>query len=230
MLEGIGLALVILVALAVFFQGGNADPGVADASPTTTIPPTASASPVRSALPRVSPSPSPSVTASPSVAAASPTQTASATPAPSPTPAATARPTSPRRATVDPHLDFADFLSHVNEGRAKVDDLNRALTAAVTVGDRDATRTAAVGILDFVDGERQWLLDHPPADCYAAAHAAGVTMLEAYQTAASLFVDWTNVSGLEGLAALAKAADAATVATDAFTGFGQELVAARCPA
>ena len=31
---------------------------------------------------------------------------------------------------------------------------------------------AAVAILDFVDVERDWLREHPPAECYAAAHAS----------------------------------------------------------
>jgi hypothetical protein len=73
------------------------------------------------------------------------------------------------------------------------------------------------------------LVDHPPADCYAAAHAAGIAMLDAYQTAASDFVEWAGTSGLSGLVALAKAGDAANVATQAFTAFDNAIVRTQCP-
>lgn len=225
-LEGIVLAMVILVAAAIFMQGGNADQGAALASPTNDIRPTSSAPSSTS----VGFSASPSAVASPSVAAATPTATRAATPSATPTPARTPRSTPPPRATGDPHLAYADFLSRVNDDRSKVDQFNRALSSAVTAGDREGARVAAVAILDFVDGERQWLLDNPPADCYATAHASGVAMLEAYQTAASLFVDWAASSGLSGLLALGKAADAATAAEAALTAFGEELGRTQCPA
>ncbi len=228
MLEGIVLAMVIVVAAAIFMQAGNADQGAALASPTTG----AQATPNAGSSMSPHASTSRSAATSPSAAGVSPTPASTfvASPAPSPTRTATPRPTSPPRASGDPHLAYADFLRRVNDDRSKVDELNRALSSAVTAGDRESARVAAVAILDFVDGERQWLLDHPPADCYATAHASGVAMLEAYQTAASLFVDWAASSGLESLVALGKAADAATVAANALTAFGEELGRTQCPA
>ena len=81
-----------------------------------------------------------------------------------------------------------------------------------------------MAILDFVKGERQWLLDHPPADCYAAAHGAGMAMLDAYQAAAADFVDWARGKrAVRALVALAKAGDAANAATDAFAAFGTAI-------
>ena len=73
------------------------------------------------------------------------------------------------------------------------------------------------------------MVDHPPADCYAAAHGAGIAMLDAYQTAASDFVDWAGASGLSALVALAKAGDAANAATDAFAAFGTAITSTQCP-
>jgi hypothetical protein len=154
---------------------------------------------------------------------------ASPSAAPSRSARTTPRPSAPPRTSGDPHLAYGDFLSRVNDDRSKVDQLNSALSTAVTAGDRAAARTAAMAILDFVNGERKWLVDHPPADCYAAAHAAGIAMLDAYQTAASDFVEWAGTSGLSGLVALAKAGDAANVATQAFTAFDNAIVRTQCP-
>lgn len=216
-IEGIVLAIVIGFAAFLFVQGGDTGPGRPTASPTSVARATRSAG--ASTAARLSPSPR--STASPS--AASPTS------APSRSPRATARPIAPPRTSRDPHFAYADFLSRLNDDRSKVDQLNSALSTAVTAGDRAAARTAAMAILDFVNGERKWLVDHPPADCYAAAHAAGIAMLDAYQTAASDFVDWAGTSGLSGLVALAKAGDAANAATAAFTAFGNAIVSTQCP-
>ena len=109
-----------------------------------------------------------------------PTATPTPSASPPPAPARTAKP----RATGDPRLAYAEFLLRVNDDRATVDDLNTALTTAGNAQDPDAVRRASVDILDFVDVERDWLQGHPPADCYAAAHAAAGTMLDAYRTAA----------------------------------------------
>ena len=149
-----------------------------------------------------------------------------------PGPTATTRPTAaPPRASGDQRLAYAAFLLRVNDDRAKVDGLNRTLASAVDAGDRDAARTAAVAILDFVDVERYWLRGHPPAECYAAAHGSASSMLDAYGSAAERFVDWTAAGGgLDGLAALGEAAEAARVAGDALTAFGTVLERTRCPA
>jgi hypothetical protein len=229
--EMIGLGLVILVAAVVFLQGGSADSGSALASPATgaTTRPTAGSSTSAG----LSPAPTSSAATSPSAPVGSPSSasssTAAASPTASPSRRPTSRPTSPPRTSEDPHLAYADFLKRVNDDRAKVAQLNQALSAAVTAGDHEGARVAAVAILDFVDGERQWLLDNPAADCYADAHASGVAMLEAYQTAASLFVDWAASSGLDSLVALAKAADAASAAENALAAFGDEIGRTRCP-
>ncbi len=97
----------------------------------------------------------------------------SPTPTTRPTPPRSLAPTAPPRATGDPRLAYAAFLLRVNDDRATVDGLNRALSTAAEAQDPKAVTTASVAILDFVDGERDWLREHPPADCYAAAHAVG---------------------------------------------------------
>ena len=92
-------------------------------------------------------------------------------------------------------------------------------------------RTAAVAILDFVDGERDWLREHPPADCYAAAHAAAGAMLDAYGKAADAFIHWADTGGgLAGLAAFGDALDAAQTASTALDAFGRTLETTTCPA
>src|SRR5206468_1757734 len=127
----------------------------------------------------------------------------------SPTTATTAAP----RATGDPRLAYAEFLLRVNDDRTTVQRLNAALSTAAQAQDPAAVRTAAVAILDFVDGERDWLRDHPPADCYAAAHTAAGAMLDAYGAAADRFIHWADTGGgLAGLAAFGDALDAAQTA------------------
>jgi hypothetical protein len=109
--------------------------------------------------------------------------------------------------------------------------LNVALSTAANAQDPVAVRTAAVAILDFVDAERSWLREHPPADCYAAAHASAGAMLDAYATAAERFIDWTTTGGgIAGLAALGVAVEAADSARNALTAFGTALEGTRCPA
>jgi hypothetical protein len=112
-----------------------------------------------------------------------------------------------------------------------VTTLNGALSTAAQAQDPTAVRHAAVDILDFVDTERDWLRDHPPADCYAAAHASAGAMLDAYGAAADAFIAWAQTGGgFGGLGALGKAIDAAQAASYALTTFGHALEATTCPA
>lgn len=168
-------------------------------------------------------------TAPPSAAATDtpdPTPAASVTSRPALTPAATVAP----RATGDPQLAYAEFLLRVNDDRTTVQRLNAALSTAAQAQDQPAVRTAAVAILDFVDGERDWLREHPPADCYAGAHAAAGAMLDAYGTAADAFIHWADTGGgLAGLAAFGDAIDAAQTAGTALDAFGRTLETTTCP-
>jgi hypothetical protein len=167
--------------------------------------------------------PAATVTAAPSPTAA-PTPSVVASSAP---PAATV----PPRASGAPGKAYAEFLQRVNADRTRVDELNQDLTAAVQAQDPVAARRASVAILDFVDGERDWLREHPPADCYATAHTAAGAMLDAYGSAADRFIRWADTGGgLAGLAALGEALDAAQVASDALTAFGGAIEATACVA
>ena len=154
-------------------------------------------------------------------------------PTPTPTPTATAlalAATRPPRASGVARLAYAEFLSRVNDDRATVAGLNRSLSTAADAQDPPAVRSAAVEILDFVDIERDWLRAHPPAECYAAAHASATAMLDAYGMAADRFVDWSATGGgLAGLGALGRAVDAARAAGEALAAFGTVLEATRCP-
>lgn len=154
--------------------------------------------------------------------------TAQTTPA-APTPSS-ASPTAPPRASGPPLLAWAEFLAHLNEDRATVEGLNVALTTAAQAQDPAAVKTASVDILDFVDVERDWLREHPPADCYAAAHGAAAAMLDAYGTAADRFIDWSDSGGgLGGLPALGVALDTADKARAAFEAFVAALEGTTCP-
>lgn len=107
--------------------------------------------------------------------------------------------------------------------------LNQQLGDAAQAGDLPAVRRAAIDVLDFTDAEHDWLREHPPAACYADAHAAADTMLGAYADAADAFIAWADAgSGLAGLAAFGAAVDAASAAGDALTAFGRELEATTC--
>ena len=148
-----------------------------------------------------------------------------------PSDASTSAPTSTPLRSAASSRAYADFLARVTDDRATVDGLDRDLTNASNAADLDAVRKAAVAILDFVDVERDWLLGHPPADCYADAHAAALAMLEAYGDAADRFVDWsTTGGGLNGLPALGRAADAAKIAEAAFATFASVLGGTSCAA
>ena len=218
---GGALVVVIFVALAVSRQravpptppvgyGGLVPPATYTTPPTISPPATD-----RAVLQTASPSPT--------LPATSPTALPTASPA---SPAMTP----PSHATGDPRAAFAEFLLRVNDDRTTVERLNRSLAGAAEAQDPDAVRLAAVAILDFVDAERDWLREHPPADCYADAHAAANAMLERYGTAADRFVTWASSDGgLAGLDALGEAIDAAQTASDALTTFGTVLGATRCP-
>jgi hypothetical protein len=202
-----GAAVVVVVALvALALPRAEARPSV---------PPSASGGLV----------PAASVTAPPSTAVG-------ASVAPRPSVAQTARPaTAPPRTSTAPRLAYAAFLKRVNEDRTNVERLNANLSTAVRAQDPVAARPAAVAILDFVDQERDWLRDNPPADCYAAAHASAGAMLDAYGTAADGFITWADAGGgLSALAALSDAVDQAQKAADASTAFAQALDATRCRA
>ena len=154
-----------------------------------------------------------------------------ATDTPDPTAARTPAPTGVARASGDPRLAYAAFLLRVNDDRTTVQRLNAALSTAAQAQDQPAVRTAAVAILDFVDGERDWLREHPPADCYASAHAAAGAMLDAYGTAADAFIHWADTGGgLAGLAAFGDAVDAAQTAGTALDAFGHSLETTTCQA
>ncbi len=155
----------------------------------------------------------------------------SAAPTPTTAPTPTNAPvTAPPRASGPPLLVWVEFLAHLNEARSTVEGLNGALTRAAEAQDADAVRKAAVDILDFVDVERDWLRDHPPADCYADAHGAATAMLDAYGTAAERFIDWTTSGGgIGGLPALGVAVDSAETARAAFTSFVAALEGTTCP-
>ena len=188
--------------------------------------------------PTVSPAPlEPSVAASIGQAASGTPR--DATPGPSATaadsaepidPTPTATPTPRPLTSGDSGLAYAEFLLRANADRTTVESMNSALAAGVEAQDRDAVRRAAVDILDFVDSERDWLHEHPPAACYADAHDAAGAMLISYGTAADRFIAWTKAApGLDSLAALARAAEAAQTAGDALTAFGGSLEATACP-
>ena len=176
-----------------------------------------------------SPSPLPA-TVSPATATPSVDSTATASANQSATPAAPVPSKAPPRASGPPRLAWAAFLARLNEDRSTVEGLNAALTTAAQAQDPDAVKAASVAILDFVDVERDWLRDHPPADCYAAAHGAAAAMLDAYGTAADRFVDWTTTGGgLGGLPALGDAVAAADTARAAFETFVTALEGTTCP-
>jgi hypothetical protein len=166
--------------------------------------------------------------ATPTTLPSATTETSTTTPEPVPSRAPA---TAPPRATGPPLLAWAEFLAHLNEARSTVEGLNRALTVAAEAQDTDAVKAASVDILDFVDVERDWLREHPPADCYAEAHGAAAAMLDAYGTAADRFIDWTETGGgLGGLPALGDALGAAETARAAFATFVTALEGTTCPA
>jgi hypothetical protein len=207
------LAIAVVVLGAAWAGRGTTGPTPSRSPAAAASSPTADSSPIPIATPSLDPPSS----LGPSASAATTT----------PAPVATPRP----RASGPPRLAYAAFLRRVNDDRATVTTLNGALSTAAQAQDPTAVRHAAVDILDFVDTERDWLRDHPPADCYAAAHASAGAMLDAYGAAADAFIAWAQTGGgFAGLGALGKAIDAAQTASDALTTFGHALEATTCPA
>jgi hypothetical protein len=207
------LAIAVVVLGAAWAGRGTTGPTPSRSPAAAASSPTADVS----SIPAATPSLDPTSSLGPSAG------TATTTPAP----VATPRP----RASGPPRLAYAAFLRRVNDDRATVTTLNGALSTAAQAQDPTAVRHAAVDILDFVDTERDWLRDHPPADCYAAAHASAGAMLDAYGAAADAFIAWAQTGGgFAGLGALGKAIDAAQTASDALTTFGHALEATTCPA
>jgi hypothetical protein len=165
--------------------------------------------------------------------ASTPIATSGATPPPTSSagPSRTPATTPPPRASGPARLAYADFLRRVNGDRATVERLNASLTTAVQALDPAAARSAAVDILDFVDTERDWLRENPPAACYADAHASAGAMLDAYGAAADAFIAWAETGGgFAGLSAMGDALDVAKTAGDALTRFGHVLETTTCPA
>ena len=168
----------------------------------------------------------PSVRASaPPTAGQTPMPVPTHTPAPTATPVPTPRPP----AAGDGPAMYVAFLRRLDADRSMVTSLNQALQDAAEAGDRPAARRASIDILDFADAEQDWLRDHPPAACYAGAHAAADTMLEAYASTADAFIAWADAGdGLDGLAAFARALEMAGTAGDAGTALGRELESTTC--
>ena len=107
--------------------------------------------------------PSHPATATPSRPGATPTPTPTSSPD-ADADAAVRRPRR-RRAPADrPVSPTSTSWRRVNDDRATVERLNAALPTAVQAQDPGAVRSAAVDILDFVDAERDWLRENPPAD------------------------------------------------------------------
>ncbi len=165
----------------------------------------------------------PSLVPAPSTEA--PSTEAPSTPSTTPRPPPTERPI----ATGDSRLLYAEFLLRLEADRTAVATLNHTLQAAAEAGDRPAVRQVAIDILDFTDTEHDWLREHPPAACYADAHEAADSMLEAYAATADAFISWADAGeGLDGLAAFGRALEAVGGAGDAVTALGRELEATTC--
>ena len=149
--------------------------------------------------------------------------------------AATPRPKGSRPLNVPPlggpaaSRAWTEFQARVRDDQATVDRLDGDLTNAADAVDLEGVRKAAVAILDFVDGERDWLVAHAPGDCFAAAHESAMAMLDAYGSAADRFVDWsTTGGGLGGLSALGRAANAADTAKAALATFTSVMGGTTC--
>lgn len=204
-----GVLVTVVIAVGIVAAASTRRPGAPGPSTEPSV--AASIGTAASGTPRATPSPS---------ATAEATE-GSPTPTPQPTPEA--------RATGDPRLAYAEFLLRANDDRSTVERLNSALVAGFDDEDRDAVRDASVDILDFVDSERVWLREHPPAECYADAHRAANSMLAAYGTAADRFIAWTKAAkGLDSLAAIGRALEAANAASDALVAFGRVLEDTTC--
>lgn len=175
-------------------------------------------------------SPGPSgPTASPS-ANVEPSSTPALTPTPTPESTATPTPEAARTAAPgpDPRLAYAEFALRLGDAAKEAQQLNADLRAAAEDLDTAAVESTAVDILDFVDNERDWLRDHPPAACYADAHEAAGEMLAAYGAVAEAALKWTGASGLDAIAALADLGIAVEDATAEAQAFARAFDAVSC--
>jgi hypothetical protein len=213
---------VAFAALIIPAATGSDDVAMASVKP--------SASPAGGALvggATVAPDGSGTLTAAPSADSATPDRPTDPSPTSRPTvvPTRTPRPPAP---SGEARLLYAEFLTRLDDDRATVGPLNAALTSAAQTGDKPAVRETAVDILQFADGERDWLLGHPPADCYATAHDAAGSMLEAYATVADRAIEWTNRTGFAALQALARVAEAADDAQAELARLAEALETTSC--
>jgi hypothetical protein len=171
------------------------------------------------------------------VTASPPSPTAAATPRPTPTPAPTPSPTeAPPTAEPDPGNGSTDlaswlaFLARLDGVRASAQELNDDLRAAGEESEQVGVAAAAAAMAVLVDRERDWLSSHPPAACYADAHAAADDLLAAYGDVATESARWSEASGLDVLAALADVYTAVETAAAEAADIGRELEAVSCPA
>ncbi len=192
----IGLALLVAVLVTTSFLGPATG---AQGDPSAPSGGEASGSPAGS--PATSPSPDPG--GSPSGGLPTP---AAPTPGVAPTPA--------RTSPADPQLAFADFVLRLGSARQEADQLMTELQAAAQGGDDAGVRSAALDILALVERERAWLVDHPPAACYAEAHRDADAMYVAFGVAADLGIAWTDAEGLARIGALLEALDAVAGAVE----------------
>lgn len=211
LLGGLAIVALALVILAASRSGAPSSPGSSD------FPPAPSASP----------------TVEPSPTAIAPT-TPTATPSPTATPAPTATPTPEAARTAAPGTDarlaYAEFALRLGDAAKEAQQLNADLRTAAEDLDTVAVERTAVDILDFVDSERDWLRDHPPAACYADAHDAAGEMLAAYGAVAEAALAWTGASGLDAIAALADLGVAVEDATAEAQAFARAFDAVDCRA
>jgi hypothetical protein len=218
-----GVAVIVVlawVAVTRLVAPASADDGAGPGGASATTAPS----------PVVVASPEPSQAASP-VPLASTGPSASLAPVATPiaTPRSTPTPTKRPATTEDPRVAYAAFLARLDDDRRTATDLADQLVVAIEDGDRAAARSTAVDILQFADGEHDWLTAHPPADCYAAAHDAAGSMVEAYATVADRALDWVDAApGLATLDALGKVIAAGSDARDAAATLAGSLEATTC--
>jgi hypothetical protein len=193
------LLLIGLAALAVVVWGVLLSSLLAerDATPSNGIAAVASAS-ARASTPAT---PSPSTRPASTIVASPAPASSAASPASVP--------------TVDPR-DPTAYLEFVDRLRAAAGDAERlsaVIRDAAQDGSKPAIAAAARDIQDWAASHRRWLRDHPPAACYAAAHAAAADLVEAYDAVADATLTWVDARGLAALEALAGIGQALDTAT-----------------
>jgi hypothetical protein len=216
----VGVLLIWVAVAVVLIPAVTRGDDIAAASPT----PSAAAAPSPSLAPTALPTVSP--TLEPATTGPTTEPTFAATPEPTDTP--TRSPHLPEPSG-DPRLLYAEFLLRLDDARAEVAPLNTALVRAARVGNATGVKSAAVAILQFTDRERDWLLGHPPTACYANAHEAAGSMLEAYATVADRAIEWTTAeTGLPALEALTRVLAATDEAQAALIELGEALESSTC--